>query len=362
MKKILVGVVAFIFIISVTFVSISCKAEVKTVEEITAAEETTAVEASEVTTEESQVVAGEKRFEDYNVWFDLGGVAGDPVTTVILTGARAASEDLGCKLTTYYSQWNPETMVANFKNAIAQNPTGVVIIGIPGQDAFGPVIDEAFSKGIVCTLLAVDLPDIRAKYKAQGMGFAGSELYQAGYDLGKRCIDLFDIKSGDRAMVWGLLAQETRGERGQGSIDALEEVGVTVDFIEITDDINADPALGVPTFVSYYSKYPDVKLIITDHGGMTSTVKAYLEGAGLEPGKVKAAGFDLSPATADAIQSGYLSVVFDQQFYYQAYLCVQQICLTKAYGLGGIYSNTGAGFVDESNIDELLPLIEKGIR
>ena len=45
--------------------------------------------------------------------------------------------------------------------------------------------------------------------------------YTAGYNLGKEAVNRFGLQSGDRAMVWGLLSQPSRGERTKGVIDAL---------------------------------------------------------------------------------------------------------------------------------------------
>ena len=52
----------------------------------------------------------------------------------------------------------------------------------------------------------------------------------------------FNLKKGDRAMVWGLLSQPTRGLRTKGVIDALKEAGLTVDYLEIDAATNKDPA------------------------------------------------------------------------------------------------------------------------
>jgi simple sugar transport system substrate-binding protein len=57
----------------------------------------------------------------------------------------------------------------------------------------------------------------------------------------KEAVRRFELGEGDRAFVWGLLSQPTRGERTQGVIDALEEAGVTVDYQEIDPATNADP-------------------------------------------------------------------------------------------------------------------------
>ncbi len=350
MRKTIIFMMAIVFAVSMLLIGAGCQKKAPVPEE-----------AGEPA-EEKAAVAEPKHFEGYKIWFDAGGTEGDPVSTVLMNGAMAAANDLGVELTVYFSEWNPEKMIANFKNAMAQSPDGIISNGIPGEDAFGPLIEEAFNKGVIFSLYAVDLPNIRAKFADKGMGYAGSDLYGSGYSLGKKSVELWDLGKGDRAMVWGLLAQEQRGVRGQGSIDALEEAGVTVDYIEISDDVNADYVLGIPTFVSYYSSHPDVDLIITDHGGLTSTIKTFMEAAKLNPGDVNGAGFDLSAATADAIKSGYLGVVFDQQLWYQAYQTVLQVCFSKAYGFAGVYTDTGSGFVDASNIDLVHPLVMEGIR
>jgi hypothetical protein len=54
--------------------------------------------------------------------------------------------------------------------------------------------------------------------------------------------------------------------------DALEKLGAKVDYLEISDAINSDAAQGTPVITSYIASHPDVKLIITDHGNLTSTL------------------------------------------------------------------------------------------
>jgi ABC-type sugar transport system substrate-binding protein len=90
--------------------------------------------------------------------------------------------------------------------------------------------------------------------------------------------------------------------------------------------------------------------------------ETYLKAAGKRPGQIKVAGFDLSPATIAAIRGGWTGLVIDQQEWMQAYLAVLQICLTKVYGFSGLHINTGAGFVDKTNVDMVAPLAEKNIR
>ena len=253
-------------------------------------------------------------------------------------------------------------MVRQFKESAATKPDGIAVMGHPGDDAFQTVIDEAEAQGIIVTSQNTTLPTLEEKYKADGFGYVGQELYQSGYLLGKEAIKRSGIQSGERAMVWGLLSQPTRGLRTKGVIDALEEEGVTVDYIEIDSATNADAPAGTPTFTGYVSSNPDVKLVCTDHGALTATMETYLKAAGKGPDDIYAIGFDLSSATLDAIRGGWTDLVLDQQPYLQGYLPIVQICLTKKYGFSGLHIDTGSGFASKDNVETLAPLVEKQIR
>jgi len=207
-----------------------------------------------------------------------------------------------------------------------------------------------------------DLPSIEAKYAGNGFGYVGQELYATGYNLGKETVKRSGVQAGDRAMVWGLVSQPTRGLRTQGVLDAFEEAGLTVDYLEIDDATNADPAAGIPTFVAYVASNPDVKIVVTDHGGLTATLQSYLEAAGLGPDDVYASGFDLSDATLQAVRAGGTDLVIDQQQWLQGYLPILQICLTKQFAFSGLHIDTGAGFASKDNIDLLADLAEQQIR
>ena len=170
--------------------------------------------------------------------------------------------DMGCDVKYLYSDWNPEKVVENFKQAVAASPDGIVLMGLPGNDALEPFIKEAFDKGI---------------------RIAG---------------------------------------------------------------------------------HPDCKMILVDHGALTSQMENFLKTAGIKPGEIFVGGFSLSPATANstAIENGYVNLVSEMQPYLLGYLSVAQIVLTKRYGFTGLEIDTGGGLVDKDNIGLLAPLAKKGIR
>ncbi|HET6410790.1 MAG TPA: substrate-binding domain-containing protein [Anaeromyxobacter sp.] len=294
--------------------------------------------------------------------FFPGGPQGGVFAVNVYNGAKQAEYDLGVKVDYVWSDWDPQKMIQQFQEAVATKPDGICIMGHPGDEAFDALIDQAEAKGIIVTSGNTQLPKAEAKYQAKGFGYVGAELYAAGHSLGAEAVKRFGLKSGDRAMVWGLLSQPARGERTKGAIDALKEAGVTVDYLEIDAATNKDPPAGAPTFAGYVSSHPDVKLVVTDHGGLTATAETYLKAAGKKPGQVNIAGFDLSPATISAIKGGWTGLVIDQQEWLQGYLPILQVALTKVYGFSGLHINTGAGFVDKSNVDFVAPLAQKNIR
>jgi simple sugar transport system substrate-binding protein len=261
-----------------------------------------------------------------------------------------------------WSDWNVQTMLTQFSEVAATAPDGIAVMGHPGDEAFDSLIDQAEADGIIVTSQNTTLPNMEAAYAGAGFGYVGQDLYGSGHALGVEAIRRFGLASGDRAMVWGLLSQPTRGLRTQGVIDAFEEGGLVVDYLEIDDATNADPAAGTPTFVGYVSANPDVRVVVTDHGGLTATMETYFTAAGLGVDDAYGVGFDLSPATVAAIRGGWTDLVIDQQPWLQGYLPILQICLTKVYGFSGLHIDTGGGFASADNIELLAPLAEQNIR
>ncbi len=219
-------------------------------EEVVVEEPTEEVVVEEPTEEEGPAPAAEDKWcSDTKIVFFPGGSPGGPFATVVYNGALAAQADLGADVEYVWSDWNPENMVTQFAQAAALNPDGIAIMGHPGDDAFEPLVDEAEAAGIIVTSSNTQLPRLQGRYGSNGFGYVGAILYDAGYALGSEAVARFGLAEGDRAFVWGLLAQAGRGERTKGVIDALEDAGLVVDYLEIDDATNADAAAGVPQFV-----------------------------------------------------------------------------------------------------------------
>lgn len=292
-----------------------------------------------------------------------GGPQGGVFANNVYNGFLQAERDLGPTVTYYFSNWDPNLMLQQIQQAVATGVDGIATYGFAGEAATGPIVDQARAAGIIFTTLNTALPDSQAKYGPEGFGYVGAPNYAAGYALGAEAVARSGAATGDSVFVWGLRSQGgDRGQRTVGVVDAMEEAGMTVIYQEIDSATNADPNAGTATFVGIMGANPDVKIVVTDHGGLTSNVGVYAQAAGLEPGQVYFAGFDMSPNTAQAIQSGYQSLVIDQQPFLQGYLPILNICLTEKYGFSGLDINTAGAFVDASNVDAVAPLAAVEIR
>ena len=297
------------------------------------------------------------------IYFFCGGPPGGTFGTIVYNGAKAAADILGNRVSVRYiwSDWSPEKMVSQFQQAVAVHPDGIAVMGHPGVEALKPFVEEAEREGIIVTSQNVTLPELEEKYKANGFGYVGQDLYGSGYMLGKAAVKKAGLGKGDRALVWGLKREPTRGLRTRGAIDALKKAGLIVDYLEISPEVDKDASAGIPIIVGYLQKHPDCKLVITDHGQLTATLPAYFRAANLGPDDIYGAGFDLAPPTLEGIKSGYVDLVHSQQPFLQGFLPIFQIYLTAKYKIAGLDIDTGVGLIDKTNVDFIAPLVEKGM-
>ncbi len=296
------------------------------------------------------------------MYFQMGGNPGGGATLARTNGARAAAEAFGVDLREQYSAWQPDVMINQFKEAMAGNPDCIEMMGHPGNDAFWDLAAEARERGIVLTSGNSQLSDLFNEYRQSGFGFVGMDNYRSGRLVAGATIRNAGLKEGDRVMVYGLLSQDERGKLERGALDVYEENNMTIDYIEISPEVNADPSLAVPILVAYIERTPDVKSIITSHGTVTGFLGKALQEAGKEPGEIFGAGYDIVPAAVEAVQEGYVHVLFDQNLFLQGFLPVVQCVLSATYAIPGLDIDTGIGLVTPDNIDQLIPEIEAGIR
>ena len=228
-----------------------------------------------------------------------------------------------------------------------------------GDAAYQPLIDEAMNKGIQVTSIDTALPATYSAEQAKGFGYIGVSNADRGVALATEALRRSHLKAGDKALVWGIKDIAERSDSTRGMINTLQQAGIKVDFLQISPETDKDPSLGTAAITAYLARTPDVKMILVDHGALTAMMGNFLRNAGVRPSEIYVAGFSLSPATADAIKTGYVQLVADSQPYLMGYLSVVQLVLSKRYGFSGLAIDTGAGFVSKDNINTIAPLCKR---
>jgi simple sugar transport system substrate-binding protein len=107
---------------------------------------------------------------------------------------------------------------------------------------------------------------------------------------------------------------------------------------------------------------PGVKVIVYPGGQLLGAVPVYMDALGKAPGDIINIGFDTSPAIMEAFSSGYVQLTSDQQPFQQGYLPILSLCGTLVYGFGPLNVDTGAGFVDTTNYQNVADLAKAGYR
>src|SRR5665647_2362189 len=128
------------------------------------------------------------------ITFFPGGTAGGSFETVVYNGAKAAQAALGPDVSYQWSNWDPNTMITQFQQAVATKPDGIAVMGHPGDASFDPLIDDAIKQGIAITVMNTELPKAEA---AHALGYTGAVLHDAGASLANEAIKRGNLKSGD---------------------------------------------------------------------------------------------------------------------------------------------------------------------
>ena len=282
------------------------------------------------------------------------GQAADPFWSVVQRGTDQASEVLG--VTVEYPAPSTYDMVAMSQlidAAVASEPDGLVV-SIPDADALTPSIQAAVDAGI--PVISINSgADV-----ASDLGIlthVGQTEYDAGLGGGERM--------GEEGVTNAICLIHEAGnagleERCRGFTDGLAESGGTVEQLVI--DLN-NPTEAQQRVEAALTSNPDINGIMTLGPTGAQPALMAIESAGVSD-TVKLATFDLSPEVLQGIQDGTVLFAIDQQQYMQGYLPI--VFLTLYARNGNMVANdvvmTGPGFVDATNVDQVIELVDQGTR
>ncbi len=243
-------------------------------------------------------------------------------------------------------------MVSYINTAIAAGANGIattVINSSPTDTTFEVPVAKAMSAGIPVVSYNADGPIINgvATPGTNRLCYVGQALYLAGQQMGTKIKSL--TKPGKVVIFIATPGTANIQPRLDGAKAELESAGYTV----VTEATGAATASEGPAEKAYLIGNRDIVGAFAVDAGSTEELGPQLSALGL---KVPAGGFDLTPGTLTAINSGQLDFTINQDPYLQGFLPVLYLYLFNL--TGGLVlppdTDTGLTFVTKSNVGPYL--------
>jgi simple sugar transport system substrate-binding protein len=184
------------------------------------------------------------------------------------------------------------------------------------------------------------------------MAYIGQDNYQSGLEMGARIVSL--VQGGEVCLVIATPNQSNIQPRIDGAQDAIRDSGKPIRVHIVASGV--DVATEYRKIEAAYKQHPHVRGFFAVDAGSTAGVAQVMRAHRLHAKGVRAGGYDLLPATLQAIHDRHLDFTIDQQPYLQGFLPVQQLFLYR-YSTGLVSpadTNTGLSFVTRDNVNRYL--------
>jgi len=241
---------------------------------------------------------------------------------------------------------NVGEMVKAMRRAIETHADGIAVSIIDANAFDGPTA-LALSKGI--PVVAYNADGGKANKR---LAYIGQDNYQSGLELGARIVSL--VESGDVYLFIATPRQQNIQPRIDGALDAIRDSGSPIHAHVVATGV----AVGAEhtKIEATYRANKRLRGLFAVDAGSTAGVAAVMRLHGLYARGVRAGGYDLLPATLQAIHDRDLEFTIDQQPYLQGFLPVLQLFLDR-YSSGLVVpadTNTGLNFVTRANVARYL--------
>ena len=273
---------------------------------------------------------------------------GDAFFDVIKKGAQDAAGKDNVEFK-YSSSGEVPTQSTFIQNAIDSKVDGIAV-SLPDPTALAPVVQKAVAAGI--PVVAFNAGDT-AWQKTGALAFYGEPEKLAGQFAGTQL-----NKMGMKHALVVLQAQ------GQIQLEDRYD-GIASTFTGKTDKLYAD-GTDTPQFVSTVSSKlkqdPSIDTVVTLGPALGVAVQKQLEQDG---SKAKVVTYAFNSDLIPLLQNGKVAFTIDQQPYLQGYLSIDSLWLyLKNHSVIGAQQPvpTGPVVVDQTNIGDILPYVNEGLR
>ena len=188
---------------------------------------------------------------------------------------RRRPRRFGVDLKEQFSAWAPETMINQFKEAVAAKPTCIEIMGHPGSTAFHDIVKQAVDQGIIVTVGNSPMTDLQDEFGTKGMGYAGVDLYVGGKITAEYMLAQ-GLKAGDEAMVYGAVQPGRARPVGEGPRRHAREGRPQGRPARDHPGGQQRRDARDPVLTAYIQAHPNLKAIGTQHGGITGMMAEIL--------------------------------------------------------------------------------------
>lgn len=266
----------------------------------------------------------------------------DTLFTPTQNGAADACKLLGCSYEwTGSSSGNAQNMVAGITTAVGAGVDGIAT-SLIAPALFDTSVSAALDAGIPVVAYNSDDPT------NPRLAYIGTDPLRAGIETGKRIRSL--LPGGVNIMVFiSSPGAANLQPRLDGIRQALQGTGIKV-HSQASGTSSSQQVTTVDAIVgAHMAAYRGYFAV---DGGSTAALGQAIQKYGLDKRGVVGGGFDVTPPTAQLLQSRVIQFAIDEQPYLQGFLAILQLFMYKAsQGLTGPADvDTGVRFVDPSTV------------
>jgi len=269
--------------------------------------------------------------------------AWDSFWCTVEKGIADAAKDMGVDVTVLGpDKFDLEKTASLIDQAVAAKPNGIALT-VSDPVLFKEPIMRAINAGI--PVIAYNAGSGPVKDNIPYLTYLGQDEYQGGY-LGGLRLAAAGGKKG--VCINHQVGHVGLDARCRGFLDALAEKGLKGEVLSIGND----PAEAQTIISDYNTANPDTDTFLTLGPNGANPFYAFVEAAGLKPGKFVHGTFDLSPEIEANIKNGTTLFGIDQQPFLPGYGAVMMLTLLNRQNIVPALpvTPTGPGFVDKSNI------------
>ncbi len=272
---------------------------------------------------------------------------GDTFWDKIKAGAQQAATNYGIDLK-YSNDPEPSKQATLIQNAVDSDVDGIATT-LATPDALAGAVGDAVDAGIPTVAFNSGIDQFQ---EVGASMYFGSDENLAGATAGQRLAEAGSQHPLCVIQAAGSVALEARCAGVKSEVPGTENIQVN----------GADDSAVVSALQAKLAEDDSIDSIVTLGAPIALDALQAMDAAGTDATLIT---FDLNAEAAQRIKDGDIEFSIDQQPYVQGYMAVTSLYLNLKNGNdmgGGGPVLTGPSFVDQNNIDAILPFAEKNTR